>query len=272
MLMTEPDDDPTSGLTPLGVQRLRELRAENNALRAQIAALEKERTQSISRAPPRQGTGPRTGADPPRQGRQKQLKKAIGSALFYLALTLALVAAVFIRAVRQGAPASIAGYSGMLVLTESMEDAIPKGSFVLTKQVEPEELQVGDDITFMVGPTTSVTHRIIDIRPQAGGTPIIQTNGVNNTIPDTPVAAENIIGKVVYHSLFLGLLAKGISDNWPLLLFLLAVWTVLVRVLLRLFREDSPPQGKRLQKKVRHKAFRAETLSRKAFKRREGIT
>ncbi len=243
--MEQEQPEQLDGLTPIGVQRLHELRSENNDLRARIVTLEweleKERTQSISRAPPGQiASGP--GSDLPQQDarRRKQLKKAGGNILFYLALVLALMAAVFIRAVKGGAPTTIAGYSGMLVLTESMQDAIPKGSFVLVKHVEPEELQIGDDITFMVSPTTSVTHRIVDIRPQAGGTPIIQTKGVNNPNPDAPVAVENIVGKVVYHSLFLGLLAKGVSDNWPLLLFLLAVWAVMGKALIHIFHQ---PQG-----------------------------
>lgn len=292
--LAQEQKEQLDGLTPMGVRRLRELRWENNALRAQVATLEQELererlehyvdpeiwipspgpptavAQSISRSPPEQkgdpepsGPGSRAGPPPARHGgrrairvledarRREQLKKAAGNVLFYLALALALVAAVFIRTARKGAPVRIAGYSGMLVLSESMQDVIPKGSFILTKHVEPEELQIGDDITFMVNPTTSVTHRIVDIRPQAGGTPIIRTQGVNNPTADTPVAVENIVGKVVYHSLTLGLLAKGVGDNWPLLLFLLAVWTALGKVLVRLFREDRPPQGRRIRKTVR---------------------
>ncbi len=266
MIMTESEEDQTSGLMPPGVQRLRELRAENNDLRAQIATLEWElekarsEPKSASPSPPEQEV-PAAGVGPPQPDarRRKQLKKAVGNALFYLALALALVMAVFIRATKQGPPVSIAGYSGMLVLTESMGDAIPKGSLIITKSVPPEELQIGDDVTFMVNPTTSVTHRVVDVRPQASGTPIIQTKGLTNSTPDAPIPAENIVGKVVYHSLFLGLLAKTIGDNWPLLLFLLAVWTALGKVLVRLLRENRPPQGKRLRKAVHSRAYQAET-------------
>ncbi len=255
--------EQTDGLTPLGVQRLRELRSENNELRAQLATLEREleRTRTEHKAAAQSISRASSGNDPPRQDgrRRRQIKNAAGNVLFYLALVLALVVALFIRATRQGAPVTIAGCSGMLVLTESMQEVIPKGSLIITKSVPPDELQIGDDITFMVNPTTSVTHRIVNIRPQAGGTPIIQTKGINNPTPDAPVAVENIVGKVVYHSLFLGLLAKGIGDNWPLLLFLLAVWTALGKVLAWLFRQDRPPQGKRVQKTVRGRVYRAET-------------
>ncbi len=249
--MTQEQPEQLDGLTPTGVRRLRELRAESDELRAQIAALEKERTQFISRPPPVQE----------HERRRKRLQKVLGNVLFYLALALALVAALFIRATRQGAPMSIAGYSGMVVLTESMEDAIPKGSLIITKSIPPDELQIGDDITFMVNPTTSVTHRIVNIRPQAGGIPIIQTKGLTNPTPDDPVPVENIVGKVIYHSLFLGILAKGVSDNWPLLLFLLALWTVMGKLLLRLFRQGDPQTGS---------PNWAETLLEKLKIRREG--
>ncbi len=281
MEIAEPQEPQTSGLMPLGVQRLRELRLENNELRAKIEALEKElASERLSHKadvanvpkqanglatngipPPRkeeaEPSGPGGGTDPPprdgrrttpdhgQERRRSRLKTVMGNALFFLALALTLVMALFIRATRGGAPTTIAGYSGMLVLTESMQDAIPKGSFVLVKHVEPEELQIGDDVTFMVNPTTSVTHRIVDIRPQADGIPIVQTKGVNNSNPDAPIAVDNIVGKVVYHSLFLGLLANGIGENWPLLVFLLGVWTVLGRVLVGVFREENGPRGRK---------------------------
>lgn len=268
MKLAEEQPEQLDGLTPMGVQRLRELRAENNDLRVQVATLEWELEKVQSNlSPPIQEdggepSGPGSGAGPPQQNgrRRKPLKKAVGNVLFYVALVLALVMALFIRTARQGAPVSIAGYSGMLVLTESMADAIPKGSLIITKSMPPDELQIGDDITYMVNPSTSVTHRIVDIRPQASGTPIIQTKGLTNSTPDAPVAVENIVGKVVYHSLFLGLLAKGIGDNWPLLLFLLAVWTVLGKALVLIFREVGQPQGKRVRKTVHSKVYRAETL------------
>jgi len=278
------------GLTPMGVRRLRELRSENTALRAQIATLEQELEREriehhvdtavlaatpkpppaivVSDADPpgeqdreAESSGPGNRESPSSPGRrrrridwhsgetQKQMAKTAGNALFYIAMVLILVGAFLSRGSRQGAPVSIGGYSGMLVLTASMEEAIPKGSLIITKSVPAEELAVGDDISYMVNPTTSVTHRIISVHPQADGTLSFQTQGVSNPTPDSSlVPAFNIVGQVIYHSLLLGLAAKTISENWPLLLFLLAVWTALGKVLVRLFREDGPNQGRRLSK------------------------
>ena len=80
----------------------------------------------------------------PKKGRAG---KIIGEVVFYGLLLLLIIAALFVRTTSDGAPKSLAGYSGMIVLTESMQSEIPKGSLVITKTVEPETLQIGDDIT-----------------------------------------------------------------------------------------------------------------------------
>lgn len=206
-------------------------------------------------------SGPGSGGSPPSPGKRrapidwhsgetrKRMAKTAGNALFYMTMVLILAGAFMARGVQKGTPINIGGYSGMLVLTESMQDAIPKGSFILTKSVPAEELAVGDDISYMVNPTTSVTHRIISVHPQADGTLSFRTQGLNNPTPDSSlVPAYNIVGKVIYHSLFLGLLAKGVSDNWPLLLFLLGVWIALGWVLARIWA--GKPQGKRIHPRL----------------------
>ena len=114
-----------------------------------------------------------------------------------------IVAALFVRTTSDGAPRSLAGYSGMIVLTESMQSEIPKGSLVIAQQVDPETLQIGDDITYMANQTTSVTHRIVGINEnyENTGQRAFQTQGIMNDQPDSqPVPAVNVVGKVVFHS------------------------------------------------------------------------
>lgn len=244
-------EEQTDGLKPKGVQRLRELREENTNLRIKVGALEWELEKAqiehqvdnilwdYTPAPPdlpvkeeAKPSGPGVETRPP-----PARLHVLGNVMFYLAVVLLLAGAVLLRSARNGAPVSIAGYSGLVVLSESMQDVIPKGSFILTKQVEPESLQIGDDITFMTNSVTCVTHRIVDIRPQPDGTLAFQTKGVNNQTPDSNLAAEgNVVGKVVYHNLLLGQSAQWISANWPLVVFLLAIWMALSWVLKRTMR------------------------------------
>ena len=176
----------------------------------------------------------------PKKGRAG---KIIGEVVFYGLLLLLIVAALFVRTTSDGAPKSLAGYSGMIVLTESMQSEIPKGSLVIAQQVDPETLQIGDDITYMANQTTSVTHRIVGIIENYEGTGqrAFQTQGIMNSEPDKQmVPAANVVGKVVFHSETLGVVASFISSCWPLLLFALAVVFVLIYVLGRIFK--SPPK------------------------------
>ena len=176
----------------------------------------------------------------PKKGRAG---KIIGEVVFYGLLLLLIVAALFVRTTSDGAPKSLAGYSGMIVLTESMQSEIPKGSLVITKTVEAETLQIGDDITYMANQTTSVTHRIVGIieNYENTGQRAFQTQGIMNAQPDSqPVPAVNVVGKVVFHSETLGVVASFIGSYWPLLLFALAVVFVLIYVLGRIFK--NPPK------------------------------
>ena len=176
----------------------------------------------------------------PKKGRAG---KIIGECVFYGLLLLLILSAVFVRTTSDGSPRSLAGYSGMIVLTESMQSEIPKGSLVITKTVDPQSLQIGDDITYMANQTTSVTHRIIGIieNYENTGQRAFQTQGIMNDQPDSqPVPAVNVVGKVVFHSETLGVVASFIGSCWPLLLFALAVVFVLIYVLGRIFK--SPPK------------------------------
>ena len=181
----------------------------------------------------------------PKKGRAG---KIIGEVVFYGLLLLLIVAALFVRTTSDGAPKSLAGYSGMIVLTESMQSEIPKGSLVIAQQVDPETLQIGDDITYMANQTTSVTHRIVGINEnyENTGQRAFQTQGIMNDQPDSqPVPAVNVVGKVVFHSEILGNIASLIGSYWPLLLFALAVVFVLIYVLGRIFKNPPKEPAKR---------------------------
>lgn len=176
-----------------------------------------------------------------RPSKKNKAWKIIGEVVFYGLLVLLILSALFIRTAGDGAPKSLAGYSGMIVLTESMQSEIPKGSLVIAKQVDGNTLEIGDDITYMANQTTSVTHRIVGIveNYENTGERAFETQGVMNDRPDNQlVPAVNVVGKVVFHSEVLGTIAGFIGDYWPALLIVLAVGIVLVNVLGRIFRKD----------------------------------
>lgn len=186
---------------------------------------------------------------------QKKSKKKfvwIGELFFYSMLILLVLGAFFIRSSSKGRPISIAGYSAFTVLTGSMENEIPKGSLVISKSVDPNTLKIGDDITFMSGPTSTITHRIIGITEKYLDTNAraFETQGIMNANPDKePVPAVNVVGKVVYHNKRMGDIANFVGDNWPFIIFILVVSIALFAILNRVFKDDSSEKSEMAKNK-----------------------
>ena len=156
---------------------------------------------------------------PPTQAK-RNASKLFGNILFFLAIIVITVAAVSHNMSGSGAR-NIAGFSIFKVLTESMQSEIPMGSLVLTKQVNARQIQIGDDITYMVSENTSVTHRVVGIieNHENSGERGFETKGIDNHAPDKEVVwARNVVGKVIFHTPRVGTILVAISDNWLLIL------------------------------------------------------
>lgn len=158
----------------------------------------------------------------------------ISNILFYTVIVAIVLGAFLLRSTSKGEPFMIAGISAANVLTSSMEDVYPRGSLIITKQIDAKELKIGDDITFMVSEDSSITHRIIGITEnyQGTGQRAFETKGTKNPNPDKEmVAAANVVGKVIFHSKVLGDFANFVKANWPILIFALIVLIGLISFL-----------------------------------------
>lgn len=171
-----------------------------------------------------------------------RLREVLLELLYYALLLLVFFAVVFYRGRKTEGPRMLGGFSAFIVLSGSMEEEIPKGSLVLTRQVDARSLRVGDDITYMMDPVTSITHRIVAIEEnyEDTGKRAFQTQGIMNAMPDESLVPEvNVVGKVVFHSKWLGAGASFVMDNWPLLLFFAVVLTIFYKVVRLILRENS---------------------------------
>ena len=152
----------------------------------------------------------------PEPGKKQRGKAAvIADIVFYMAIGLVLLIAISSGS-SGGAPRSIMGYSYFTVLTSSMQKEIPKGSLILVRQVEPQKLEVGNNITFMRDASTSVTHKIVGIYEnyQGSGGRGFQTQGVNNANPDREIVYENnVVGKVLFGVPMAGAVLSGLAAN-----------------------------------------------------------
>ena len=150
--------------------------------------------------------------------RPTNAKSRISGILFYTTLALIVLGVFFFASGpgEAGAPRNFLGYSGMTVLTRSMQSEIPEDSLVITRRVDPNTLRVGDDITFFLDESTVVTHRIVTIYHdhEGSGERAFQTQGIENSIPDHQlVIPDNIIGRVIFSNLTIGRVFTILQDN-----------------------------------------------------------
>ena len=222
------------------MEQMQELSKEVKLLRAQLQS-------DANNLDVRQTAKPNNGKDRKQSTDMETKEKGrfwwIGEAVFYLLLVGVIVGAFLIKSNSGGRPTLIAGYSGFTVLTSSMEDTIPKGSLVITKSVDPNSLKIGDDITYMSSATSTITHRIVEIREDYMDTDaraFITKGTMNKNQDKNPVAAANVVGKVVFHSKMLGSMATFLSKNWPIVLFIMVVLAGLFYVLKWIFKSEVP--------------------------------
>lgn len=92
-------------------------------------------------------------------------------------------------------------YGAYVIVSGSMEPIIKIKDAVIIRRVEPENIKVGDVVTYRATDESYygilITHRVIDIRYE-NGKKIYITKGDNNQTPDrSPIEAGQIYGKVV---------------------------------------------------------------------------
>lgn len=103
-------------------------------------------------------------------------------------------------------------YSTLTVLSGSMRPGIPEGSVVLVTPERPDQVRVGQILTYAIpeGDHHVVSHRVIEI-VQGGAHPVIRTRGDANNTPDPWVAQIN--GDTAWHVRF-AVPAVGQAIHW----------------------------------------------------------
>lgn len=125
------------------------------------------------------------------------IKKLIQNVVLIF-LVIALLFASYSKFVRKDCLVKLAGYSFLIVLTESMEPTIFPQEFILIKEYTQYELN--DIVTYQSLDGTLITHRIL----QMDGFCFI-AKGDKNEVTDSSAPIEMIQGKVIFHSKILGI-------------------------------------------------------------------
>ena len=131
-----------------------------------------------------------------------RLLSAIGTIILVLSIVMCLGMAV----------PRFMGISQYVVISGSMEPAIPVGSIVYAEETEPSSLAEGDVIVFYGSEAggTPVTHRVVENHVQDGE--VITKGDANSGNDLSPVMYQNIIGRVKMHIPMLGFIVSPLSS------------------------------------------------------------
>lgn len=148
--------------------------------------------------------------------KQNKALKIIGEILYILLfiIVILMLIVVILQRVTDNS-VTIGGYRMFTVATGSMVPQYEVGDILVSKEIEPSDIKVGDDIVYR-GKEGSfkdkvVTHRVISIEQENGEYKII-TKGIANQEQDPEITDEQVYGKVVYKVQTLSFISKLISN------------------------------------------------------------
>ena len=149
--------------------------------------------------------------------KENKALKIIGNILYILLFVIVLLMLVVVILQRVSDNSiSLGGYRLFTVATGSMEPKYEVGDILISKEINPNDIQIGDDIVYR-GKEGSfngkvVTHQVVSIRDEEGNKKII-TKGIANTEEDPEIDSTQVYGKVIYkvHTLsFISQIIKNI--------------------------------------------------------------
>lgn len=131
----------------------------------------------------------------------KQIITIISDILFIIAL---LILVELCYTVYKGSVPGVFGYKALRVVSSSMEPLLVEGDCILIKATKPEEVEVGDVITFYsTDPMLDGylnTHRVIGVSCDEAGNYLYTTKGDDNMYEDYyPAIGENLLGVYKRH-------------------------------------------------------------------------
>lgn len=192
--------------------------------------------------------------------------------VFFIFVIIFMLAGAAIFVVSDQTDKSFYGYRFYEVLTNSMRktEKGQKGNFVagdmiIVKLDDPNEIEVGDIITFVPNkksPDTYLTHRVIEKEPAnpqlkkesdgsaktEGQYPTFITQGDANNAPDPPVSGEMVIGVVKFAIPKAGTIITFVKGNLLAVFVFVTAFFLLIYVIKGYFMPEEEPVKENKQK------------------------
>lgn len=138
---------------------------------------------------------------------------------------------------------TIGGIRMFSVETGSMVPVYNIGDVLIAKEIEPDEIEVGDDIVYKGEEKTYndkvITHRVKSIEKQDDGNYKIITQGVANDLEDPEINQTQVYGKVIYKVRTLGFLTRLTRNVYTFyFIIFIPIAMIIFRIIKNMFGGD----------------------------------
>lgn len=138
---------------------------------------------------------------------------------------------------------TIGGIRMFSVETGSMVPVYNIGDVLIAKEIEPEEIKVGDDIVYKGEEETYsdkvITHRVKSTEKQEDGNYKIITQGVANDLEDPEINQTQVYGKVIYKVRTLGFLTRLTKNVYTFyFIIFIPIAMIIFRIIKNMFGGD----------------------------------
>lgn len=121
----------------------------------------------------------------------KDILNIIGNFLSTFITTVVVIIAIAFVAIR------LLGWNMFSVDSSSMTPKLPVNSLILVQKIEPEKIEVGDIVTYILNDNNIlVTHRVVEI--DSAKQTFTTKGDANESNDSAPVHWGNVVGKVVF--------------------------------------------------------------------------
>lgn len=151
--------------------------------------------------------------------------KIIGNILYAILFIIAvlMLGVVVLQRITDNS-VSLGGYRIFIVATGSMEPKYLVSDVLISKEIDPSEINVGDDVVYK-GKTGTfkdkvVTHQVIEKWQEDDGTYKFITKGIANIEQDPEISANQIYGRVLGKVKTLSYIGKAIQNIYVFYFFI----------------------------------------------------
>lgn len=165
-----------------------------------------------------------------RRNRKNKIKKVLTVIVYILLIPLLIynLSLIFQAVLKPNETPSFLGIKTYVIVSGSMQPELDIGDIVVVKDVEENELQKGDIISFREGQNV-VTHRIIEIENKDNQEQFKTKGDNNNSVDNNPVKMDAIEGKVITAIPLIGNIALILQGKLTIILIVIIFYAYFVK-------------------------------------------